>query len=207
MKKTISVTLSNFAFTLDEDAYRKLNEYMEGIKSHFASTDSKETTEEIISDIEASIAEKFSSKLSSSKQVISLSDIDELIKVMGSVEDITGKAGQAEDQPTGEVHEHRKEKKSEESTMKKLYRNPDDVIIAGVASGLAGYFGIDPVFIRLLFFVSIFFGGVGVIIYLVLWLVVPKAETATQKLEMQGNPVTLKKLEKLSLKQSQSKVQ
>ncbi|PKM91733.1 hypothetical protein CVU82_00820 [Candidatus Falkowbacteria bacterium HGW-Falkowbacteria-1] len=197
MKKTIPVTLSNFAYILDEDAYKKLNEYIEGIRSHFSITDSKETTDEIIGDIESSIAEKFSSKLNDSKQVISIEDVVELVKLMGSVEDIAGDREDVRDK-IGESNYNKNEEKTEKGKKKRLFRDTDDVIIAGVASGLASYFGVDSVFVRLLFFVSMFFGGAGVVIYVILWLVVPKAKTSTQKLEMQGDSVTLKQLEKLA---------
>ncbi len=199
MEKTISVTLNNFAYTLDEDAYQKLQAYLEGIKNYFESTDSKETTEEIIRDIESSIAEKFSSKLSAKKQVISSKDIDELIEVMGTVADITnGDGGQTTEEEKHSTVDSKQAENEEEVVVKRLYRNTDDKIIAGVASGIANYFGIDPVIIRLIFVVSVFTWGFGVMAYLVLWFVVPKAKTVSQKLAMQGEPVTLKKLEGLA---------
>ncbi|MFC1678457.1 hypothetical protein ACFLZ9_01825 [Patescibacteria group bacterium] len=89
MKKTISVTLNSVIFTLEEDAYNKLREYLDSIKDHFSKAESSGGSDEIITDIEASIAEKFGAKLNDKKQVINLKDVENLIKVMGSVEDIT----------------------------------------------------------------------------------------------------------------------
>ena len=85
--------------------------------------------------------------------------------------------------------------KEDENKNKKLYRNPDDVIIAGVCSGLAAYFGIDPVAVRLAFFVAIFAQGLGFWIYIILWIVMPMAKNSAQKLEMRGKPVNIKRIE------------
>ncbi len=83
----------------------------------------------------------------------------------------------------------------EEKKIKKMYRNPDDKVLGGVASGVAMYFGIDVVIVRLLFVVLLFFGGTGLILYIILWIILPEARTITDKMEMQGEPVTLKNIE------------
>jgi len=79
--------------------------------------------------------------------------------------------------------------------IKKMFRDPDHKVLGGVASGIAAYFGVDMVIIRLLFFISIFFAGSGLILYLILWLILPEAKTLTDKMEMQGEPVTLSNIE------------
>ena len=83
---------------------------------------------------------------------------------------------------------------STQGTKKQFYRDTDNAVIAGVASGLARYFSIDLVIIRLIFVFSIFFGGFGVLVYVILWLVVPPAETTSQKFAMRGERVTLKEI-------------
>ena len=83
----------------------------------------------------------------------------------------------------------------EEKKVKKMFRDPDNKVLGGVASGIAAYFGIDVVIVRLLFFISIFFAGTGVILYLILWIILPEAKTLTDKMEMQGEPVTLSNIE------------
>ncbi len=83
----------------------------------------------------------------------------------------------------------------EEKKIKKMFRDPDNKVLGGVASGIAAYFGIDMVIVRLLFFISIFFAGTGVILYLILWIILPEAKTLTDKMEMQGEPVTLTNIE------------
>lgn len=79
--------------------------------------------------------------------------------------------------------------------IKKMFRDPDHKVLGGVASGIAAYFGVDMIIIRLLFFISIFFAGSGLILYLILWLILPEAKTLTDKMEMQGEPVTLSNIE------------
>ncbi|PRY40055.1 phage shock protein C (PspC) family protein [Spirosoma oryzae] len=89
----------------------------------------------------------------------------------------------------------------EDKTKKKFFRNPDDKVLGGVASGIAAYFGVDPGVVRLLFVLGIVFFGVGFLFYIVLWIISPAANTVTEKMEMQGQPITLYNIEN-SIKQS-----
>lgn len=89
----------------------------------------------------------------------------------------------------------------EDKTMKKFFRNPDDKVLGGVASGIAAYFGVDPGIVRLLFVLGIVLFGVGFLLYVVLWVISPTANTVTEKMEMQGQPITLYNIEN-SIKQS-----
>ena len=79
--------------------------------------------------------------------------------------------------------------------IKKLYRNPDDRVIGGVSGGIAAYFGTDTTLVRLLFVISIFLGGFGLLAYIVLWIITPEAKTLTEKMQMEGEPVTLANIE------------
>lgn len=83
----------------------------------------------------------------------------------------------------------------EETSIKKMYRNPDQKVLGGVASGVASFFGADIAIIRLLFVVTAFFGGAGFVLYIILWISLPEAKTITEKMEMQGEPVTLSNIE------------
>jgi len=184
MNKTILITLNKIIFHIEEDAYEILKNYLDAIKEHFSANGD---ALEILTDMESSIAEKFLEKYPDKEHIIAKADVEELIKVMGTVDDI--------DKETETKFKSEEKAPASNNKLKKLYRNPDDVIIAGVCSGLAAYFGIDPIIIRVLFIVTIFFGGTGIIAYLILWVVMPEAKTSAQKLEMQGDPVTLKKIE------------
>jgi phage shock protein PspC (stress-responsive transcriptional regulator)/uncharacterized protein YlzI (FlbEa/FlbD family) len=83
----------------------------------------------------------------------------------------------------------------EDKSYKKLYRNPDERVLGGVSSGIASFFGSDPTVIRLLFVLSIFLGGAGLILYIILWIITPEARSITEKMQMQGEPVTLSNIE------------
>ncbi|MDD5341787.1 MAG: PspC domain-containing protein [Patescibacteria group bacterium] len=191
MNKAVNIELNGVLFHIEEGAYAKLKEYLDSIKGYYSNRNGD--AKEIIKDIESSIADKFTAR-PKGKEVITLADVEALIKVMGTVEDFA-----AVEEDAGEIEKPEPHQESQAS-YRRLYRNPDDKVIAGVASGIASYFGFDPVIARLIFFASIFLGGTGIIAYLVMWVIVPEAETSTQKLEMQGKPITLKKIEQVSRK-------
>ncbi|HYW95197.1 MAG TPA: PspC domain-containing protein [Bacteroidales bacterium] len=183
MKKALKINLSGQIFHIDEDAYEKLKIYLDRISSHFSNI---EESKEIIADIENRIAEIFNERLKDNSQVITVSDVEEVITIMGRPEDFAEEEGEQEKTgPTGSHH------------YRRLYRDPDNAVIGGVAAGLSAYFNVDPVVLRILFVVLILVGwGFPVIIYLVLWIAVPKAGTAAQKLEMRGEKVNVSNLEK-----------
>ncbi|AFK03125.1 phage shock protein C, PspC [Emticicia oligotrophica DSM 17448] len=83
----------------------------------------------------------------------------------------------------------------EDKKIKKFYRDNDDKVLGGVCSGLGAYFGVDATVIRLLFVLGVFLFGTGFLAYIILWIVAPKAQTLTQKMEMKGEPVTLSNIE------------
>jgi phage shock protein PspC (stress-responsive transcriptional regulator) len=173
MKKTFSVNLGNRVYNIDEDAYLMLNSYLERIEGHFS--DLKER-EDIINDIELRISELFTERLGVNKQVVTLADVNEVIRVMGDPHEISG----SEEEPTGNWEKR--------GGTKRIYRDPDDRMIGGVCSGLAAYTNIDPVIMRLIF-VALLFMGIGALAYIILWIVVPEARTTAQKLEMRGDSV------------------
>ncbi len=182
MKKTIHINIGGVPFTIDEDAYQRLNEYLELLRQHFKN---KAEAEEIISDIELRIAELLFQKVENGKKIISIVDIDEVIDILGKPEDY---------EETGE--EKSEESKSTSSGPKRVYRDEDSAVIAGVCSGLGHYFGIDPVWIRLIFVIVFFTMGFGVIVYLICWFVIPTAKTTAEKLEMKGEAVNFENIGK-----------
>lgn len=183
MKKALKINLSGQIFHIDEDAYEKLKLYLDTISSHFLNVNE---SNEIISDIEARIAELFKGKMSGENQVITLKEVEEIIKIMGRPEEIA-----AEDQP--EQQGTRKEQRQN----RRLYRDPENAILGGVCSGLAAYFNIDTLLARLLCVILTFIGGpLTVLTYIVLWIAVPRALTATQRLEMRGEKITVSNIQK-----------
>lgn len=189
MKTTINITLNGTLYSIEDDAYQELKQYLDSIKAYFSDLDDNA---EVLADIEAGIAEKFADKINVRKKVITLKDVEEVIKVMGSIKELAEGA----EQPVSTAQPYYEEADDNSSfSDRKLYRNPDDKIIAGVCSGLAAYFGLDTVLVRLVFILLIFAGGAGIWIYLILWLITPAAKTSLQKLEMHGKPINLKKIE------------
>ncbi|MFA5131402.1 MAG: PspC domain-containing protein [Patescibacteria group bacterium] len=183
MEKTISINLNNQNFQIEEEAYEKLALYLESIKRHCgAGADSAE----VISDIENSIAEKLKLTLNSYKEVITIADVESLIKIMGTVEDFDREVGNPNPEDLQSP-----EDENDKRLKRKLYRDTDNAVIGGVAAGLGNYFNIDPVLFRIIFCALIFAGGSAVPIYIILWIVMPEAKSAHQKLEMQGQAPTI----------------
>jgi len=184
MKKVINITLGSIVFAIDEDAYGALASYLEQIKSNLKNGDD---TKEIIDDVEIAIAEKFIARKRSEKMAVTVLDVEAVIGEMGSpVEFGEGEEVDSAPQQTAAPKESAAEPK------KRLYRDPDNAIVAGIASGIANYFDIDPVIVRLIFVISIFFNGLGLLAYIILWLVVPVAQTTADKYAMRGERVTLR---------------
>ncbi len=185
MKTTIKINLSGQIFNLDDDAYQELKEYLDSISRRFR--DSEEGVE-IIGDIESRIAELFQEKISDKKQVITIEDVKEVIGRMGQPEDIL-----EDEEPDGSGD---RKTYTNGRNSRRLYRDPENSAIGGVCAGLAAYFGIEIWLMRLLWVIFFFATGVLFIVYIVLWIVVPKAETAAEKLEMRGERVTVSNIEK-----------
>lgn len=187
MNKTISINLGGFFFHIDEDAYQKLTRYFDAVKRSL----SPEGRDEIIKDIESRIAELFQERIKSEKQVISLTEIDDVIAIMGQPEDYKI------DEETSYSSDSSYTNTTRTSKSKKLYRDKDNAILGGVSAGFGHYFNIDPLWIRL-GIVLIVIAGVGspILIYLLLWIIVPEALTTSQKLEMRGEPINISNIEK-----------
>ena len=187
MNKTVNINLANTLFHIDENAYQKLQRYLEAIKRSFAGTPG---SDEIIADIEARIAELFYEKMENERQVITAKEVDEVITIMGQPEDYHIDEEIFEDTPSGS-------RPAGPSRVKKLYRDIDRKYIGGVCAGLEYYIGLDALWIRLIFlFLAIFAGGFGLIAYIILWILVPEAVTTAQKLDMTGEPVNISNIEK-----------
>jgi phage shock protein PspC (stress-responsive transcriptional regulator) len=183
MKKTFTINISGIIFHIDEDAYSKLNSYLSSIKVHFNNLDGKE---EVISDIESRIAEILQSKLSDTKQVVVLEDINEVIEIMGQPSDFSDE----EEEPIRQnTYNHK------QSGYKRLYRDPENKMIGGVASGIGAYLNVDPIWVRIIFIISLF-TTLGAFIYIILWIAVPEALTTSDRLEMKGEPVNISNIEK-----------
>lgn len=180
MNKTIIININGIIFHIEEEAYAVLQNYMVGVKRHFGNT---VDSNEIVNDIENRIAEMFSERLSPQKAVIQMADVREVCAQMGQVEDF-------------EVGDESTESFDNESFQgydegRSFFRDPDDKVLGGVCSGLGHYFDIEAKWIRLIFLVLFLFAGSGFLVYLVLWIVVPKATTRAEKMKMRGQPANI----------------
>ncbi len=176
MKKTLTINLACMVYNIDEDAYIKLKTYLKNIESYFS--DEKEIND-IMNDIETRISELLTEKITSHKQVVTLQDIEEIIITMGEPHEF------------GDPDKEEKRKSFSSHPPKRIYRDPDNRVLGGVCGGLGAYMGIDGLIIRIVFVIIFFLFGVGLLIYLILWIIIPEARTTAQKLEMRGDPVNV----------------
>ena len=190
MKSTVKVSISRSAFHLDSDAYEMLHDYLDRLEKHF---EGKEGGKEIVSDIEERLAELLTSHISTPEQVVSIALVEEVIGIMGMPDDM--EPGGAEYGAAAPLPPNRK---------RRLYRDVQDKMLGGVCSGVAAYFGIDVTWSRLLFVLcfigllatGISGGGFLFIAYVVLWIVVPPAVTARERMEMRNNNTTISDIQK-----------
>ncbi|MFT5360092.1 MAG: phage shock protein PspC (stress-responsive transcriptional regulator) [Candidatus Paceibacteria bacterium] len=182
MKKVINITIGNTIFLIEEGAYSALSNYLDEIKSYFSRD---EEGDDVIEDIENSIAEKLISKGFNTDKAITEKDVENIISLMGTVEELSGEGSEEDFAPEDKTT----------SNSKRLYRDTEDVVIGGVASGIARYFSVDPVITRVLFVIFGIFGGFGLPAYILLWIIVPAADTASKKIRMGGGKATISEIE------------
>jgi phage shock protein PspC (stress-responsive transcriptional regulator) len=175
MKKTISVSLGGSVFVLEEDAYNVLSGYLKRLELHFSGV---EGMREIISDIELRIAEHLKENIKIDSQVVDLIEINRVIRIMGEPGEMDG----------GKTMQNNY--RTDYRNYRRMYRDVDDRILGGVCSGMGSYWRVEPLVFRIIFIVTLFWGGLGLLTYLILWVVIPPALTTAQKLEMRGEPVT-----------------
>ncbi len=200
MKKTFTINISGSIFHIDDDAFEKLHRYLRMLNQHFgAATEGQE----ILQDIEARIAELFIEKTSNKTEVITDAMVDEVIARMGKPEDFMEAE---EEEITGKAQPETVFQEGEQKVNRRLYRDCDNRVIGGVCSGMGAYFNLDPVILRVIFVLAFFLGfGSSLLIYIILWIVVPKAKTTAQKLEMRGKEATVSNIEK-SIKEEVSEI-
>ena len=180
MNKTISISLAGFSFIIEEQAYEKLNKYLQALRNSLE----KDEADEGMYDIEIRIAEIFRENLDK-REVVNSDDVEKVIAQLGTPEAIEGQNEENAGQET-----------SQEKTRKELFRDMKRGKIAGVCAGLAQYFGMDISLMRIIWILVFIFtvGFVSVVAYVILWVVLPEAETASDFLKMQGRPINFDSL-------------
>ena len=192
MKKAIKINISGVIFHIDDDAYEKLKSYLKSVELYFSG---KEGGKEIVDDIESRIAELFQIRVTEQKkEVITITDVTEVTAIMGDPSDFVEEAEDSEEETESATG---KTRRTVRRGAKRLYRDPENAVFGGVCGGLGAYFGIDPVILRIIFVVLLIAGyGTWGLVYIILWIALPKAVSIAQKLEMRGERVTISNIEK-----------
>lgn len=191
MKKTFTINISGSVFHIDEDAFEKLQRYLQMLNRHFGTA---LEGQEILQDIEARIAELLIERTDNKVQVVTDAMVDEVIARMGKAEDFMESADQESAPTTGASGASMADG---QPIRRRLYRDGDNRVLGGVCSGMAAYFNMDPVILRIIFFLLFFImGPFNILVYLILWIAVPKAKTTAQRLEMRGKEATISNIEK-----------
>lgn len=181
MKKVININFQGQIIPIEETAYEMLQEYIASLRNYFMT---EEGRDEIINDIESRIAELFGEQLKKGAPCITEIELNRIIDNMGRPADI---AAEEEGTATGNAGQSQQKSSSSQSgpgafppfEHKRLYRNEQDKIIAGVASGLANYLHVDPAIIRVVFALLAIFGGSGILVYIIFWIVLPSRSMVT----------------------------
>lgn len=188
MKKTLTVNLGGTVFHIDEDAYQLLDKYLTNLRLHF---NKEEGSDEIMNDFEMRISELFNERIRLGYEVITIEHVEEVIKRMGKPEELF------ENENIQEENKNQNTSNKENEGKKRLMRDPDNMLLGGVAGGIAAYMGWDTTAVRLAMILLLFVPYAPiVIIYIILWLIMPLARTAADKLIMRGESVTLENIGK-----------
>lgn len=196
MKKVIEVSIGGVNFTMEDDAYYRLQGYLQRFEDTIPD---KIEAKEVMEDVEARVAEIFQKEKKYSNQVIDMKLVQIVIDHLGEVEPSSDEKPFDENSSEGY-------KNYEGYTIgnKKLYRDCDNNIIGGVCSGLSAYFSVDVTLIRILFAFTAFFYGVTLFLYIVLWLAMPKARYVIDKLRMHGYAPTAENIKKYNYEHKQN---
>ena len=196
MKKTLSVNLGGSVYHIDEDAYQLLTNYLQDVKKHLTES----SAEEVLNDIEQRISELFAQWMQGKRDVIVGSDVEKVIGILGRPEQYENDAEPSEEsEPTSKSSSESSHSRWEERPQgqyRRLYRDTENSVFGGVCSGLAAYLNVSIVLMRLVVFLLIWFYGFGFILYIAVWIIIPEARTAAQRLEMRGEDVTIENIEK-----------
>ena len=191
MKKTFTINISGSIFHIDDDAFEKLQRYLQMLNRHFGTAPEGQ---EILQDIEARIAELLIERTGNKVEVVTDAMVDEVIARMGKAEDFLESG---DEQPSAIPGADEATISGDQPIHRRLYRDGDNRILGGVCSGLGAYFKIDMVILRVIFVLAFILGlGTSLLLYIILWVVVPKAKTTAQRLEMRGKEATISNIEK-----------
>ena len=194
MKTVVNASIGGRSFSVDSDAYDRLNLYLSHFREKLGVNAGQ--SKEIMDELEGRIAEHFFEEVGDSRKVVSLPLVEKVIRQLGMPD------GSDEQEPKTkeETYSSREKEYDYEQPRRRraLFRDPDNRVFGGVCAGVAAYFDLDLTLVRVITFCVIAFGGVGFCLYLILWLCVPKAVTAAEKCMMHGEEPTAENMAKYS---------
>jgi phage shock protein PspC (stress-responsive transcriptional regulator) len=184
MNKILNINLGGYAITIDDDAYEFLSAYLDNIRNRFSESEGRD---EIVHDIEMRLGELIHTSMGN-RTIVMLPDVQAAVQVMGQPEDFGG-----EPAATSNKSKRSSSRPSSIQTGKRLFRDEEDTVVAGICSGLSAYVGMgDPVWMRLIFVLLTFLSaGFWIPAYLLLWILVPPARSAADRLAMRGEPANV----------------
>lgn len=188
MKKTINVAIGGCSFTIDEDAYKTLDEYLERFRY---ALDKSSSSTDVMDELEGRIADLLKARLRG-REVVDLAMAQQVVGQLGYPD------GYRAEEDKGKKDEYHYSGTDGENPARKLFRDPDGKKIAGVCSGLALFLGIDVTLIRVIFLVALICGSAGFWIYLVIWIAAPEARTAAEKCELRGIPANAENIKRFT---------
>ena len=189
MKKTLNVAIGGCSFTIDDDAYKALEEYLDSFK---AGMDNSSSSNEVMDELEMRIADLLKEKIGK-REVIDISMVDAVLNQIGPISTRTVRSEESTSQQNEQQY-----RPGNQETVRKFYRDAEGKKIAGVCSGLALYLNIDVTLVRIIFLVAFLCGSAGFWIYIVLWIVAPEARTAAEKCELRGIPATAENIRRFT---------
>ena len=189
MKKVLNIGIGGRSFVINEDAYYRLDAYLESFKKRIQMG---HQTKEVMDDLEMRIAELLEESMQSKQEVVTLEMVNRIVSQLGMPD------GSEEENNSSDSYSSGSGNYYIPPTMRKLYRDTDNNVLGGVCSGLAVYFNIEIMLVRLCFVVAFLAGSVGFWVYVILWIIVPQAKTPAQKCEMRGIPATAENMKKFT---------
>lgn len=189
MKKTLNVAIGGCSFTIDDDAYKALEEYLDSFK---AGLDNSSSSNEVMDELEMRIADLLKEKIGR-REVIDLSMVNAVLNQIGPISTRTVRSEESTSQQNEQQY-----RPGNQENVRKFYRDAEGKKIAGVCSGLALYLNIDVTLVRIIFLVAFLCGSAGFWIYIVLWIVAPEARTAAEKCELRGIPATAENIRRFT---------
>lgn len=188
MKKTVSVNIKGIHFIIEVEAFELLEAYLDRLK---LSLKNQQGSEEIIEDIEIRIAELLQEKLGDKRQVVEESDVKFALDTLGDPAQFVDEDSESTSDEKKQESNEKWSSNDNQSSSKRLYRDLSNSKIAGVCSGIANYVNVDPVIIRFAWVISFLFFGFGFLLYIILWIVIPQANSSIDRLKMRGRPITV----------------